>query len=290
MASATMTWDSTYIGKNTYWKTVTIQSLGADSLYYGMGYLTGCDTSVGARTYIPAGISVTINNVVATYVRTKSSTGTIKRQIVVTVGTPSTIPQVMTFSGAATGAKKIDTVLTRITATYWRSFVATDSIKRVHDALQYSANDVMTNDSVAARAKFFAFNAAAQNGGRFIITDVQVSIDSLNSTNGNYLLVFDKDSSLTNHIADNATYLMLGSNFGNRVGEITGGLQQTGMTANTSTTLNAWDYQTGVNLQGGAATNSTYVYARWVWLAAFTPPFNGTVRIKIKGLQEVLPQ
>jgi hypothetical protein len=175
--------------------------------------------------------------------------------------------------------------------TSWRSFVTNDSIVRVRDAAAYSASCVMTNDSTAAKGKFLAFNVGASNGGRFIITDVMVTTDSLNSANGGYLLVLYQDTSIVNHIADKGAMVMNGSQFSNRVGEVIGALQTTGeVSAGTAATVSTWDYQTGVNLMATCGVSTTYIYARWVWLAAFQPAFHGVYRVKIKGFQEVLPQ
>lgn len=168
----------------------------------------------------------------------------------------------------------------------WVSFMSTDSITRGSSNATYDANDVMSPSTTAAASGMFAMkNVAYQNGGRFIITDLQVSGDSLNATNGIFILFLYKDSSAINHIADHSPMVFSSAYFNNRIGEISGVLTSDG--AGTGST-SVYAYQTNLNLQGGCASNATTIYIRWVWVGAYKGANPGTYRIKIKGLQEVL--
>jgi hypothetical protein len=183
-----------------------------------------------------------------------------------------------------------DTVRT-ITRPTWQTFVATDSFQRPSGALTaqltYAANDVMSTSTAAGSVRHLYFaGVGAKIGGRFIITDIQVNVDSLNSSNGSGMLFFYKDSSLINDIADNDQNTVLATQFNNRIGEVLFTLQSNG--AGTGST-SVWDYQTSVSLQGGCDTDKTYIAARVVWLAAYKAQDAGWFRVKIKGLQEVTP-
>ena len=153
-------------------------------------------------------------------------------------------------------------------------------------AMKLTAMDIMTSTTTASNMTLFRFqNVANANGGKFIINTIRVRSDTANSLNATYMLTLFQDSSLANHVADNAQSPMLAAGFLNVAGEIIGVLQSVG--AGTASTA-SWDFQTDLGLQGTTATGSKDLYGKWTWLAAYIPKNGGKFYIEISGMKEVL--
>ena len=217
------------------------------------------------------------------YLRVRSLSTTAKFYMVIGGGEFHLEPS----AGSDSGIVRITTPLPTYGSS-WKTFSAIDSLTRPLDATAYAANDIMTSTTTAAAMTLFRFqNVANANGGSFIINSIRVRTDTANAANGSYMVTGFKDSSLVNHVADNAASPMLATGFLNVIGEIMGALRSTG--AGTGSTC-SWDFQTGLQFEGTCAAGSKDIYMKWTWLAAYQPKNGGKFYIEIEGLKEVLSQ
>ena len=171
----------------------------------------------------------------------------------------------------------------------WTAWTAIDSMSRPQDATPYSINDVYTSTTTAASMKLFCFhNVANANGGFFKINTARARTDTAFTTSSILcMLTLFKDSSLVNHIADNAQSPMLGTGtaFKNVIGEIIISLGTTGGGTGSTT---CWGFNTNVGIQGYCASGSKDIYARLTWLTACTYSNGGKIYFELEGQKEVL--